>query len=130
MNLRLFASVLTFGLVAGVASAQQPRGAREALDNMASQPAAHSSFTFDKDMLQSAAGLFGDQGNRYPDAKVRLFRIMKYRLDLVFGDVHDQRRRDSEAHAGGGLHSRLTSMDSLVRPLTAGEDPRELSRCG
>jgi hypothetical protein len=62
MRLRLVASVLSFGLAAGVVSAQQPRGAREALDNMASQPASHSAFTFDKDMLQSAAGLFGDQG--------------------------------------------------------------------
>jgi hypothetical protein len=61
MKLRLVAFVLTFGLAAG---AQQPRGAREALDSMASQPAAHTAFTFDKDMLQSAAGLFGENGGR------------------------------------------------------------------
>ena len=62
MNLRLFASLLT--LSATLLSAQQPRGAREALDNMTSEPATHTAFTFDKDMLQSAAGLFGDQGER------------------------------------------------------------------
>jgi hypothetical protein len=62
MNLRLFAAVLT--LSAAIASAQQPRGAREALDNMTSEPATHTAFTFDKDMLQSAAGLFGDQGEK------------------------------------------------------------------
>jgi hypothetical protein len=60
MKLRLFASVLSLGVAAGALSAQQPIGAREALANMTSQPATHSAFTFDKDMLQAAGGFLDD----------------------------------------------------------------------
>jgi hypothetical protein len=60
MKLRLFGTFLAIGIAASALGSQQPRGAREALDNMASQPASHSSFTFDKDMLQSAEGFIGD----------------------------------------------------------------------
>ncbi len=60
MKLRLIASGLGLCLAAG-AGAQQPRGAREALDNMASQPATHTAFTFDKDMLQTAEGFIDDE---------------------------------------------------------------------
>ncbi|MDQ2925332.1 MAG: hypothetical protein M3R43_07245 [Acidobacteriota bacterium] len=56
MRLRLDVCVLSLGLVAGGVSAQQPRGAQEALGNMASQPATHTAFTFDKDMLQMVGG--------------------------------------------------------------------------
>jgi hypothetical protein len=63
MKLRLVVSVLAMGSVVGTAAlAQQPRGAREALDNMASEHATHTAFTFDKDMLQTAEG-FIDDGN-------------------------------------------------------------------
>jgi hypothetical protein len=61
MKLRLFASILTFGLAASAIAAQQPHGAREALDNMASQPATHTAFTLDKDALQTAGGLLDSQ---------------------------------------------------------------------
>ncbi len=61
MKLRLIVSVLAIGSVMGVgARAQQPRGTREALDNMASQPSTHTAFTFDKDMLQTAEGFMED----------------------------------------------------------------------
>ncbi len=56
-NLRLITPLLALSLTA---SAQQPRGAQEALASMASQPASHTAFTFDKDMLQSAAGFIDD----------------------------------------------------------------------
>jgi hypothetical protein len=53
----LFALVLTAPLVA---LAQQPAGVDEALKNMTSEHTNHSSFTFDHDMLQSAAGFMND----------------------------------------------------------------------
>jgi hypothetical protein len=61
MKLRLLAMVLVTGSMATAgALAQQPRGAREALDNMASEHASHTAFTFDKDMLQTAEGFIDD----------------------------------------------------------------------
>jgi hypothetical protein len=56
MKLRLGVFVLNFGLAAMAMAAQQPRGAQEALANMASQPGSHTAFTFDKNMLQMAGG--------------------------------------------------------------------------
>jgi hypothetical protein len=74
MKLRLFASVLAIGSVVGVgALAQQPRGAREALDGMASQHASHTAFTFDKDMLQMAGG--DERGGPYQRAVAALNSI-------------------------------------------------------
>lgn len=61
MKLRLFASVLSLILMSAAVSAQQPRGAREALGNMTSTPGSHASFTFDKDMLQFAEGFIDDR---------------------------------------------------------------------
>lgn len=58
MKLRL-GVLMCFG-VALTVSAQQPRGAKDALENMASQPATHTSFTFDKDMLSAADGLISN----------------------------------------------------------------------
>ena len=63
MNLRLFATILA--LSGGPSSPpSSPASLGEGLDNMTSEPATHTAFTFDKDMLQSAAGLFGDQSDR------------------------------------------------------------------
>jgi hypothetical protein len=63
MKLRLCSCLLSAGLLLSVsAHAQQPGGVREALANMASQPATHASFTFDKDMLQFAEGFIDDRG--------------------------------------------------------------------
>ena len=47
-------------VLAPVVRAQEPAGAAEALRNLTSEPANHTAFTFDHDMLQSAAGFFSD----------------------------------------------------------------------
>ena len=47
-------------LIATLAVAQQPAGVGEALQNLTSEHATHTSITFDRDMLQSANGFLGD----------------------------------------------------------------------
>jgi hypothetical protein len=80
MKLRLVMSVLAIGSVMGAgALAQQPRGAREALDNMATQPATHTAFTFDKDMLESAEGFLGDGGAGRAVAALKSITIENFR---------------------------------------------------
>ncbi|MGA7155238.1 MAG: hypothetical protein WBY53_00225 [Acidobacteriaceae bacterium] len=51
--------VLSF-FVPLVAHAQEPAGVAQALQTMTSEPANHTSFTFDHDMLQSAVGFLND----------------------------------------------------------------------
>ena len=51
---------LVLGVASGVAGAEQPAGAREALRNLTSEHANHTAFTFDHDMLQSAAGFLNN----------------------------------------------------------------------
>jgi hypothetical protein len=67
--MKLCLLVLGLGLTAS-AVGQQPRGAQEALSTMASQPATHTAFTFDKDMLRLAGG--DDQGGPYQRAVAAL----------------------------------------------------------
>lgn len=56
MKLRLFAlpAILCFALTAH--SQQQPPGVPEALSGLVSQPATHTNFTFDRDMLDAFLG--------------------------------------------------------------------------
>jgi len=51
-------------LMAPVVRAQEPAGAAEALRNLTSEQANHTAFTFDHDMLQSAAGFLSDDNGR------------------------------------------------------------------
>jgi hypothetical protein len=73
MKLCLIASVLSFTLATSVIAAQQPHGAQEALSSMASQPASHTAFTFDRDMLQMADG--DEHGGPYQRAVAALNSI-------------------------------------------------------
>lgn len=72
MKLHHLALVLS---LAAAAAAQQPRGVREALDNMASQPATHTAFTFDRDMLQTYQGLFQDHPAALNSVTVENFKF-------------------------------------------------------
>jgi len=49
--------------MAGVAAAQQPRGVPEALANLSSQPASHTAFTFDRDMIAQMYGFVNPDGS-------------------------------------------------------------------
>jgi hypothetical protein len=73
MKLRLIGILMSAGLAVSGAAAQQPRGAREALDDMASQHASHTAFTFDRDMLQLAGG--DERGGPYQRAVAELNSI-------------------------------------------------------
>ena len=57
----LTAAVLAFGSVVGggFARAQEPPSVPQALAALADQPATHTAFSFDRSMLASAQGLFG-----------------------------------------------------------------------
>ena len=61
MKLRLIGGVFVLAMGLGLgASAQQPAGAAEALQGMTSEHASHAAITFDRDMLQAAAGFMSD----------------------------------------------------------------------
>jgi hypothetical protein len=78
MKLRLVGlSALVLGLVAG-AWAEQPAGVSEALQNIASEPATHTAFTFDHDMLQTASG-FINGGASGPVAGLNSITVENYR---------------------------------------------------
>jgi hypothetical protein len=63
MNLRLVGGVVTLAVGLGLnVMAEQPHGVAEALQGLASEPATHTAFTFDRDMLQSMSGMLGDNG--------------------------------------------------------------------
>jgi hypothetical protein len=56
--MKLFLSCAIFALPM-IAAAQQPVGVPDILQNLASERATHTAFTFDRDMLQSADGIIG-----------------------------------------------------------------------
>jgi len=75
MKLRLVGGlVMALGLAAG---AQQPHGVTEALQGMVSEPATHTAFTFDHDMLQSMSGAMGENGG--PIAGLSAITVENYR---------------------------------------------------
>lgn len=67
MNPRLPALFLALAIAVPCALAQQPRGIRQAIDNLADQPATHVSFSFDNSQLQAAAQNYLYDG--YPEAR-------------------------------------------------------------
>ncbi len=63
MRLRAFLSgFLPMSVLAGACFAQQPVGISESLANLADQPATHTSFTFDRSMMQIADSLLEQNG--------------------------------------------------------------------
>jgi hypothetical protein len=75
MKLRLFLALV--GLSAGTMRAQQPAGVAETLRALASEPATHTSITFDRDMLQQANGFLGDGSG--PVAGLNSITVENYR---------------------------------------------------
>lgn len=59
LGLVVLGSCLAFGVSA---VAQQPRGVTEALQTITSEPATHTAFTFDHDMLQAIGGALDSEG--------------------------------------------------------------------
>lgn len=67
MKHRLPALLLALSVVVPCALAQQPRGIRQAIDNLSDQPATHVSFSYDNSQLLSAAQSYLYDG--YPEAR-------------------------------------------------------------
>lgn len=59
---RLSSGLVSLAVLAGGAVGQQPRGVSESLANLADQPATHTSFTFDRSMMQVADSLLEQNG--------------------------------------------------------------------
>jgi len=78
MKLRL---LVVAGLVlsAMAVQAEQPAGVADALKEIASEHATHTSFTMDRDMLETANGLFGDGGGPVAGLSSITFENYKYR---------------------------------------------------
>jgi hypothetical protein len=64
MRLRFSVTIAAFALSAflGTALAQIPTGVQQSLDNLADQPATHTGFTFDRNMMGLAQGLLQSGG--------------------------------------------------------------------
>ncbi len=78
MKLRLIGGTVVFVMGLGLmAQGQQPKGVAEALQGLASEPATHTAFTFDRDMLQSMSGMLGDNGG--PIAGLNAITVENYR---------------------------------------------------
>jgi hypothetical protein len=78
MKLRLIGGTVVLVLGLGLmAQGQQPKGVAEALQGLASEPATHTAFTFDRDMLQSMSGMLGDNGG--PIAGLNAITVENYR---------------------------------------------------
>ena len=70
--------IAAFGLlVVTLAVAQQPAGVGDALKNLTSEHATHTSVTFDRDMLQTADGLLSDGAG--PTAQLNSITFESYR---------------------------------------------------
>lgn len=59
------------------AVAQQPAGVEDALNHLTSEPVTRTAFTFDHDMLQSAAGFMDENGG--PPAQLNSITVENYR---------------------------------------------------
>jgi len=84
MKLRLGLSVLLASAVSLsalfplAAMAQQPPGVADMFANISTQPATHSSFTFDREMLQAMSGAMG--GDKTPVAGLNSITFDNYRF--------------------------------------------------
>ena len=77
MKLRLLVAAV-FALGAVAVRAEQPAGVAEALKEMASEHATHTSFTLDRDMLETANGWSGDGGGPVAGLNSITFENYKY----------------------------------------------------
>jgi hypothetical protein len=73
--LGVLSGLMLFAPLVGVA--QEPAGVGEAMRNLTSERANHTSFTFDHDMLQSAAGFLND--GEGPPMQLNSITVENYR---------------------------------------------------
>jgi hypothetical protein len=122
MKLRLGLSVLLASMVSVTAWGQQPPGVAEMFANISSQPGTHTSFTFDRDMLQSMSGAMG--GDNTPVAGLNSITFENYRFHEAAFYVPEQTHAIIAAYREAGwkhlVDANLTPRESAqpTKPIT------------
>jgi hypothetical protein len=91
MKMRLVGGALVLAVAMGMsAGAEQPRGVAGMLQNLASEPSTHTSFTFDRDMLQAMGGALGDDGKTIAGLSAITFENYHYHQPAFYipGNMH------------------------------------------
>jgi len=118
--LRFLAAVLLFAPV--VALGQEPAGVSEALRNLTSERANHTSFTFDHDMLQSATGFLND--GEGPPMQLNSITVENYRFhEPAFYIPENMHALVRSFDAAGWKHL----VDQHASPRDAASPPRPLT---
>jgi len=118
--LRFLAAVLLFAPV--VALGQEPAGVSEALRNLTSERANHTSFTFDHDMLQSATGFLND--GEGPPMQLNSITVENYRFhEPAFYIPENMHALVASFNAAGWKHL----VDQNVSPREAASPQKPLT---
>jgi hypothetical protein len=109
-------------VVVTLAVAQQPAGVADALKNLTSEHASHTSVTFDRDMLESADGLLSDGSG--PTAQLNSITFESYRYhEPAFYVPESMHALEGAYDAAGWKHlvdQHASARDSAAprKPLT------------
>ena len=118
--LRLLGAVLLIAPMTGVA--QAPAGVSEALRNLTSERANHTSFTFDHDMLQSATGFLND--GEGPPMQLNSITVENYRYhEPAFYIPENMHALVASFNAAGWKHL----VDQNVSPREAASPQRPIT---
>ncbi len=118
--LRFLTAVMLFAPLAALA--QEPAGVSEALRNLTSERANHTSFTFDHDMLQSATGFLND--GEGPPMQLNSITVENYRFhEPAFYIPENMHALVASFNAAGWKHlvdRNVTPREATMpqRPLT------------
>jgi len=118
--LRFLTVVMLFAPLAALA--QEPAGVSEALRNLTSERANHTSFTFDHDMLQSATGFLND--GEGPPMQLNSITVENYRFhEPAFYIPENMHALVASFNAAGWKHlvdRNVTPREATMpqRPLT------------
>jgi hypothetical protein len=123
---RLLPTAATLVLSTFVASAQQPSGISQTLNDLADQPATHLSVTFDRSMLNYAS-TFIDSGNtqeRRASASLRSITVDTYHYQRpAFYTPEAMGSIISTYHAAGWKHL----VDANANPATSAQPVRAIT---
>jgi len=123
MKVYVCRTVIALILAAPLATAaQQPAGVEDALKNLTSERVTHTAFTFDHDMLQSAAGFLDDDAG--PPAQLNSITVENYRYSEPAFYIPESMHALVDAYnAAGWKHL----VDQHVSPREAASPTRPLT---
>ncbi|MEO6924133.1 MAG: hypothetical protein ABI142_09935 [Bryocella sp.] len=122
MKLRLALAVVIASVLSLPALAQQPPGVGDLFAGITSEPATHTAFTFDHDMLESMSGAFGADGTLMAGLNSITFENYRFREPAFY--VPEQTHAIIAAyHAAGWKHlveANITPRESAqpTKPIT------------